>query len=83
MGSFPGKGKMTSQGSANLRDANLKDADLRGANLSDTNLGDAKDLTQAQLDGACGTNAKLPGSLSLKRCPKDWSGPPLNQKTTP
>ena len=68
---------------ANLSDANLKDADLRGANLSDTNLGDAKDLTQAQLDGACGTNAKLPSDLNLKPCPKDWHSRSLNQKATP
>jgi uncharacterized protein YjbI with pentapeptide repeats len=66
---------------ANLTGTNLTSADLTGANLTGTNLTGA-DLTganlakshfqvkQAQLDGACGKDAKLPAGLTLKPCPK-------------
>jgi hypothetical protein len=55
----------------NLIDADLSGADLTGANLSFANLSGAKNLTQMQLDGACGdTNTKLPEGLSIKPCPE-------------
>jgi uncharacterized protein YjbI with pentapeptide repeats len=66
---------------ANLRDANLSEATLSGANLSGANLRDAKNLTQTQLNEACGNaNAKgspegrglkLPEGLTLKPCSTD------------
>jgi uncharacterized protein YjbI with pentapeptide repeats len=62
---------------ANLRGANLSSADLRGADLSDANLSDAdlsgvKDLSQTQLDKACGNaHTKLPEGLTLKPCSTD------------
>jgi len=59
---------------ANLRDANLSGASLFRADLSDANLSDARNLTQPQLDEACGTDAKLPPELSdknLKPCSSD------------
>jgi hypothetical protein len=60
---------------ADLTGANLSDADLPGANLSGADLSYAKNLTQAQLDGACGdATTKLPEGLTIKRCP--LSGPP-------
>jgi uncharacterized protein YjbI with pentapeptide repeats len=61
-------------GGANLSGARLGFADLRGADLtqvdlSDANLSDVKNLTQAQLDKACGNaNTKLPKELTLKPC---------------
>jgi len=54
-------------GGATLDRAQLGNADLTGANLSD-----ATDLTQTQLDVACGNaNTKLPESLTLKPCSTD------------
>jgi hypothetical protein len=52
-----------------LNGANLERANLERANLSHADLSEAKDLTQAQLDQACGTDAKLPPGLTLKPCP--------------
>lgn len=47
-------------------------ADLSSANLSNADLSNAKNLTQMQLDEACGdANTKLPGGLTLKPCPTD------------
>jgi uncharacterized protein YjbI with pentapeptide repeats len=40
------------------------------ANLSDADLTAVKNLTQGQLDKACGTNTKLPDGLTLKPCVK-------------
>jgi uncharacterized protein YjbI with pentapeptide repeats len=40
-------------------------ANLNGAELSETTLDG-----QQQLDGACGTDAKLPPGLTLKPCPQ-------------
>jgi uncharacterized protein YjbI with pentapeptide repeats len=70
---------------ANLSGANLRGADLSGANLRSANLRDAnfsvayliradltgaKNLTQTQLNEACGNNeTRLPEGLSLKPCP--------------
>ena len=57
---------------ANLSGANLRDANLSEANLSGANLSGAKNLTQTQLDKACGNaDTKLPGGLTLKTmCPQ-------------
>jgi uncharacterized protein YjbI with pentapeptide repeats len=67
---------------ANLSAANLRGAKLSGATLfaaklsaaklSDADLHDAKNLTQTQLDEACGNaNTKLPEGLTLKPCSTD------------
>jgi len=56
-------------GFANLSGADLTQVDLSGADLSDANLSNVKNLTQAQLDKACGNaNTKLPKELTLKPC---------------
>ena len=57
---------------ANLRDANLsraylRDANMSGAELRNANLSGATNLTQRQLDEACG-NAELSEDLTLKPC---------------
>jgi uncharacterized protein YjbI with pentapeptide repeats len=47
----------------------LSGADLLSATLSSANLSDVKNLTQTQLDKACGNaNTKLPKELTLKPC---------------
>src|SRR6516162_8013440 len=61
---------------ADLSGANLSRADLSAADLSDANLGNAglsgatlsnaKNLTQTQLDEACGNATKLPEGLTIK-----------------
>jgi hypothetical protein len=52
---------------ANLSGQWLVGEDLRGANLTGADLRDARDLTQEQLDKACGNaDTKLPGGLTLK-----------------
>jgi hypothetical protein len=52
--------------------ADLSDADLSGAKLNGADLTDAKNLTQTQLDKACGNaNTKLPEGLTLKPCSTD------------
>ena len=57
---------------ANLTDANLSDANLSGAKLSGADLSDARNLTQTQLDKACGdADTKLPMGLTLKTCSTD------------
>jgi uncharacterized protein YjbI with pentapeptide repeats len=64
---------------ANLIDADLRGAkgsfayltgtNLRGANLSNADLREAKNLTQTQLDQACGdADTKLPEGLTIKPC---------------
>jgi hypothetical protein len=52
---------------ATLNDANLSGADLSGADLSQADLSGAKSLVQRQLDGACGTDTKLPPGLTLNK----------------
>jgi hypothetical protein len=53
---------------ANLTGANLLRADMNGADLSNADLSDARDLTQEQLDQACGNaDTKLSEGLTLKR----------------
>ena len=69
VGTLPARGELISQGGANLAGASFSGANLSGADLSDAKLSDAKDLTQSQLDQACGTDAKLPAGLTLKPCP--------------
>ena len=55
-------------GYANLSSADLRGANLIGANLIGANLIGAKDLTQEQLDKACGNaDTKLPEGLTLKK----------------
>ena len=52
---------------ATLRGATLSDATLSDADLNGANLRGAKNLTQEQLDRACGNeNTKLPEGLTLK-----------------
>ena len=60
---------------ADLSGADLSDASLNGADLSEVDLSAAEGLTQAQLDQACGTNAKLPPGLTLCPCLIDWRPP--------
>ena len=77
---IPGAGPLHLTG-AKLTGANLTDADLTGvkltgadvtgANLTRTNLAKSHfQVNQAQLDGACGKDAKLPAGLTLKPCPE-------------
>jgi uncharacterized protein YjbI with pentapeptide repeats len=60
---------------ADLRDANLGGADLDGTDLSGANLSSVYNLTQPQLDQACGT-AELPPGLALKPCPEGRTAAP-------
>jgi uncharacterized protein YjbI with pentapeptide repeats len=75
----PLSGFISDPGGANLSNANLSFADLSGADLfsvtlsgadlSSANLSNVKNLTQTQLDKACGdANTKLPKELTLKPC---------------
>jgi len=48
--------------------ANLRGATLMYTTLSDADLHGARNLTQPQLDLACGTDAKLPPGLALAPC---------------
>ena len=68
-----------------LRGTLLFGADFGGADLSFSDLRDASfdNPPQAQLDRACGKDAKLPEGLTLKPCPEKPVAPPLNQKATP
>ena len=57
---------------ADLRFAKVRDADLSDANLSGANLSGVENLTQAQLDKACGNaGTKLPEGFTLKPCSPD------------
>jgi uncharacterized protein YjbI with pentapeptide repeats len=48
---------------------NLSDANLKGAKLNSANLSGVKNLSQRQLDEACGNQlTKLPEGLTLKPC---------------
>jgi hypothetical protein len=55
-----------------LRDVNLTGADLSGAHLSGADLSGAdlnvNYVSQAELNGACGTDAKVPPRLTLRPC---------------
>jgi hypothetical protein len=54
----------------NLNDANLRGANLTGTDLRGADLRGAKNLTQMQLDQACGdAHTKLPEGLTIKPCP--------------
>ena len=56
----------------NLSGANLSGADLTGAHLNGANLTGAKNLTQEQLDKACGNaDTKLPEGLTLAECKEE------------
>ena len=63
---------------ADLNHANLRGANLRGANLSDADLSSARNLTQTQLDEACGNaSTKLLEGLTVKSCSTDrWMDAP-------
>ena len=66
---------------ADLRNADLRAATLAGADLSSADLGDAQDLTQAQLDSACGGMPRaLPDGLKWQsgQCYADPGGCPAN-----
>jgi uncharacterized protein YjbI with pentapeptide repeats len=55
---------------ANLKGALLAKTNLNGADLRGANLSGAKNLTQMQLDQACGdAHTKLPEGLTIKPCP--------------
>jgi uncharacterized protein YjbI with pentapeptide repeats len=56
----------------NLRGAQLQKVNLSGANLSNADLADSFELTQEQLDKACGQPRSLPPGLTLKPCHEDW-----------
>jgi uncharacterized protein YjbI with pentapeptide repeats len=53
---------------ADLREADLSGADLTGANLSGSDL-IGSNVTQQQLDNACGSGAKLPAGRRIGPCP--------------
>ncbi len=56
---------------ANLRGANLQRADLLRANLQGADLREAVELTQEQLDLACGdAETKLSPGMFIKPCPE-------------
>jgi uncharacterized protein YjbI with pentapeptide repeats len=64
-----------------LDGATLDGAFLDGATLTGAHLLGARNLTQSQLDGACGTDAQLPPSLTLKPCPEPTPvAPTLNPR---
>jgi uncharacterized protein YjbI with pentapeptide repeats len=61
----------------NLRDARLTNADLRGSDLRGAILAGADlsgsdfretNITQAQLDSACGSGTMLPAGLKIQPC---------------
>jgi len=54
---------------AYLRNTNLAGANLHNADLSGADVNDAKNLTQRQLDSACGDDTtSLPSGFSIKSC---------------
>jgi hypothetical protein len=59
---------------ARLTGAELNFAELNFADLTGADLGAAVNLIQKQLDGACGTDTKLPPGLTLKPCPPGAPG---------
>jgi uncharacterized protein YjbI with pentapeptide repeats len=60
---------------ASLKGANLKGAVLEGSNLRGATLEGVSDLTQAQLDAACGDGlTRLPAGLSVRKCPSTPTG---------
>jgi uncharacterized protein YjbI with pentapeptide repeats len=56
---------------ARLGDAKMTGTVLLGTLLYNADLSCVSDLTQSQLDQACGTDAKLPPGLALKPCPPE------------
>ncbi len=51
-----------------LNQAWLADAILTGAMMANVDLRSANDLTQVQLDDACGDNVQLPENMNLRSC---------------
>jgi uncharacterized protein YjbI with pentapeptide repeats len=75
---------MTRDSGAILTGADLTGADLTKADLTGAILTGVHNLTQAQLDQACGKPAALPEGLTLdKPCHKLPVAPPLNPSGTP
>jgi hypothetical protein len=70
---------------ADLNGAHLDYTDLTVANLSGANLSGARNLTQAQLDRACGVQVTLPDRTvhDLEPCPPQPFAPALNRGATP
>jgi uncharacterized protein YjbI with pentapeptide repeats len=70
---------------AHLSGAVLSDANLSNADLSDADLSGVKNLTQTQLDEACGdANTKLPEGLILNNiCPSRIGKPCPSTKDAP
>jgi hypothetical protein len=62
---------------SNLNGALLKDAQLDGARLDNADLSDALELTQDQLNKACGSGTQLPPGFNIKPCspPDQAAGP--------
>ena len=57
---------------AELIDTRLSGANLTDANLVGADLSGALNLTQGQLDLACGMPKALPPGLIVKPCSPDW-----------
>jgi len=57
---------------ASLVGAKLQSTNLSGAHLDGANLLRSENLSQMQLDGACGADAMLPPGLTLKPCLAQW-----------
>ncbi|MFO0287209.1 MAG: pentapeptide repeat-containing protein, partial [Brevundimonas sp.] len=56
-------------GNARVAGADFRDADLRRADFRGTDLGRARNLTQAQLNTACGDSAtRVPRGLEVRVC---------------
>jgi len=59
-------------GGANFEEADLEDAELQGADFRWAKLSKCKNLTQIQLDSACGNEqTTLPPGLNISKCPKE------------
>jgi uncharacterized protein YjbI with pentapeptide repeats len=57
---------------ANLQGADLNGANLQGADFTGANLSTTKNLTQEQLDEACGDDKTLlPDDLEIEPCPEE------------
>ncbi|MEJ2719482.1 MAG: pentapeptide repeat-containing protein, partial [Deltaproteobacteria bacterium] len=65
----------------NLQGANLEYATFWKASLRGADLRDVKNLTQEQLDQACGDEkTKLPEGLTIKKCPQKSAVPERHEE---